>query len=76
MAGCVGVHRASPKSERSVWGASSSDSDLGSLATRLRTVPGSAEYSQDGMSIQSSFVLGLLPPHCFAHMQFVSGILH
>lgn len=39
----------SPKSEHSVWGASSSDSDLQSLATRLRTTSSSAKFSQDGM---------------------------
>ena len=49
----------SPKSEHSVWGASSSDSDLRSLATRLRTTS-SAKYSQDGMSAYSHSASRLL----------------
>ena len=40
---------ASPQSEHSIWAASSSNSGLASLAVRLRTLSGSAEYSQDGM---------------------------
>ena len=40
----------SPKSEHSVWAASSSDPDLGSLATRLRTTA-SANFSQDGLGM-------------------------
>ncbi|DBA69974.1 TPA: hypothetical protein ACH3X2_012463 [Trebouxia sp. C0005] len=43
---------ASPQSDRSIWAASSSDSGLASLAVRLRTLPGSAEYSQDGEEIR------------------------
>jgi len=49
MTGFTETVSASPQSDHSVWAASSSDSGLASLAVRLRTLPGSAEYSQDGM---------------------------
>lgn len=53
MAGYVAAQRVSPKSEHSVWAASSSDPDLGSLATRLRTTS-SANFSQDGLGMLCS----------------------
>ena len=49
MTGFTETVSASPQSDHSIWAASSSDSGLASLAVRLRTLPGSAEYSQDGM---------------------------
>ena len=48
MAGCIDVQPMLPKSEHSEWDASSSNFGLASLAARLRSVPGSADYSQDG----------------------------
>ena len=50
MTGLMDPVSASPQSEHSIWAASSSDSGLAPLAVRLRTLPGSKEYSQDGMS--------------------------
>lgn len=52
MAGYVAAQPVSPKSEHSAW-AASSDPDLGSLATRLRTTS-SANFSQDGLGMLCS----------------------
>lgn len=65
----------SPKSEHSVWGASSSDSDLRSLATRLRTTSSSAKSSQDGMSAESSPVSRLLCTEVSVGLQLCQKLL-
>ena len=62
MTGFTETVSASPQSDHSIWAASSSDSGLASLAVRLRTLPGSAAYSQDGMcctNIRGFAVVGL-----------------
>ena len=73
MLGSADVQRVSPKSEHSVWGASSSDPDLRSLATRLRTVSSSAITSQDGMPTHSTAAYCLLSTQLLTGMYLCSS---